>query len=272
MPELPEVETTRRGLIKHLIDQKVTAVIARHTQLRWPIPKNLHRILLKQQLIDISRRGKYLLFAFHSGTLLIHLGMSGHLHLLNGEHQPKKHDHLDILFGDYTLRYTDPRRFGAICWITESPRNHPLIASLGPEPLTKAFSGHYLYDKTRRRTQAIKSCVMNNEIVVGVGNIYATESLFQAKIHPLLPARELTEKQCNTLVNAIKAILKKAIKAGGTTLKDFMNSEGKPGYFSQQLLVYGQNGSLCKRCRGATLQLIKISGRATVFCPRCQAL
>jgi formamidopyrimidine-DNA glycosylase len=197
--------------------------------------------------------------------------MSGHLHLLNEYQPPKKHDHLDIVFNKhYVLRYTDPRRFGAICWIEDDFNVHPLIASLGIEPLTDAFTAEYLYQATRRRKQVIKACIMNNKIVVGVGNIYAAESLFQARIHPLIPACDLTMTQCSALVGAIKKILEKAIRAGGTTLKDFMNSEGKPGYFSQQLLVYGQEGNVCTRCQKNKLQRILIAGRATVFCPSCQ--
>jgi formamidopyrimidine-DNA glycosylase len=269
MPELPEVETTIRGLQPHLEQAIIQEVIIRQHQLRWLIPKDLNQQLTQQQIIRITRRGKYLLFQCTGGTLIIHLGMSGRLRLLSQPSAPKKHDHVDILFKDNCLRYTDPRRFGAILWTSDDPMQHVLLKKLGVEPLTAAFTADYLYQHTRKRHTAIKALLMNHQVVVGIGNIYAAEALFLARIHPAMPAHQLTLEQAHLLVKQCKLILTKAITRGGTTLKDFSNSEGKPGYFSQQLHVYGREGLPCSSCQ-ETLQSIVLAQRNSVFCPRCQ--
>jgi len=271
MPELPEVETTIRGLQPHLEQAIVQGVIIRQYQLRWPIPNNLKQLLTQQQIMRITRRGKYLLFQCTSGTLIIHLGMSGRLQWLLQPSAPKKHDHVDIVFKNGCLRYTDPRRFGAILWTNDDPIQHVLLKKLGVEPLTAAFTADYLYQHTRKRCTAIKVLLMNHHVVVGIGNIYAAEALFLARIHPAMPAHCVTHEQADVLVNQCKLILKKAITRGGTTLKDFSNSNGQPGYFSQQLHVYGREGLPCLSCQ-ETLQAIVLAQRNSVFCPRCQQL
>lgn len=253
MPELPEVETTLRGLEHYLANKIVQAVHVRCHQLRWPIPSTLKKVLKEQQLQSVSRRGKYLLLHFEIGTLIIHLGMSGSLRILTSSVLPQKHDHVDIVFStNEILRYTDPRRFGAILWTSKNPEQHSLLKNLGIEPLEKIFSAQWLFQRTQKSNSPIKLLIMNAKIVVGVGNIYAAEALFSAKIHPMQSSKLLTLKQCDALVKAIKIILKRAIKQGGTTLKDFKNSEEKPGYFSQQLQVYGRQQQPCLVCRSAT--------------------
>lgn len=270
MPELPEVETTLRGLMPHLCGAVIQSVVVRQPQLRWPIPPQLNTCLTQQKIIRLSRRGKYLLIHMTTGTLMIHLGMSGSLRILNVNTVSARHDHVDIIFSDnILLRYTDPRRFGAILWTETDPLKHPLLISLGIEPLDAQFTSAYLQQAARKRHVAIKPFIMNSKIVTGIGNIYATEALFLAKIHPMTPARLLTQQQCEQLVEAIKQILKSAILQGGTTLKDFVNSEGKPGYFSQQLHVYGRAHLPCTAC-GALLQSIQQGQRRTIFCVNCQ--
>ncbi len=271
MPELPEVETTLRGLKPHLENQTVRDVILRCDKLRWPISKNLKAILHKKSIQSFSRRGKYLLFHFKHGTLIIHLGMSGKLQIFTAAPAVKKHDHVDIIFADKKLlRYTDPRRFGAILWTQNPPHQHPLLCHLGVEPLEKNFTAKYLFDYTQKRNLAIKLLIMNANIVVGVGNIYATEALFMAGIHPATPAKLLTLQHCQTLVRTIKKILKQAIQQGGTTLKDFMNSDGKPGYFSQELQVYGRQSQPCFVCE-TIVQSMQLGKRSSAFCPTCQS-
>ena len=269
MPELPEVEVTRLGLLPHLQNQAVKQLIIREYSLRWPIPKDLKHHLVGATLHNIARRGKYLLFSSESGSLMIHLGMSGSLRLVPLKTPAQKHEHVDIVFADKILRYTDPRRFGAILWVNDAPSAHRLLAKLGPEPLTREFNTNYLYRQCQGRQVNIKTLVMNSHIVVGVGNIYATESLFLAGIHPLTPAGTLEKSHITALVQAIKKVLRKAIKSGGTTLQDFVQADGRPGYFQQKLWVYGRKDMPCLKCN-TTLDQLKINGRSTVFCPACQ--
>ena len=270
MPELPEVETLLRGLTPHLEGAIVEDVIIRQHQLRWPISPQLKTYLCQQKIIKLVRRGKYLLIQVTDGTLIIHLGMSGSLRILNLNTPPTRHDHLDIIFStNQLLRYHDPRRFGAVLWTEEEPLNHPLLKSLGVEPLDTKFTGQYLQQKALRRRIAIKPFIMNSNIVTGIGNIYAAEALFLANIHPTKQAGLLTQQQYERLVDSIKHILNTAISQGGTTLKDFVNSEGKPGYFSQKLHVYGRAGLPCMAC-GSILQSIQLGKRSTVFCEHCQ--
>ncbi len=272
MPELPEIETIMRGLAPHLENTIIQDVIVRYPQLRWPIPPNLNRSLNGKQIIGLSRRGKYLLIHVTAGALITHLGMSGSLRILNQATSPTSHDHMDIILSNHTiLRYNDPRRFGAILWTEENPLHHPLLKSMGVEPLDAHFTGQYLKQLTLKRRTPIKSFIMNSKIIAGIGNIYAAEALFLAKIHPTTQAYLLTEQQCNQLVASIKKILEFAISKGGTTLKDFVNSEGKPGYFSQQLNVYGRAGKPCMVCH-SPLQLMQLGQRSTVFCKQCQPL
>lgn len=271
MPELPEVETTKLGIVPHIHHNVVDKVIIRHPRLRWPIPKNLDATLKNQRVNNILRRGKYILINFPKGTLLIHLGMSGRLKILSENIPPQKHDHVDILFTNHKiLRFTDPRRFGAILWTSDNPCEHVLLKNLGPEPLSAKFSGNFLFQKTRNSKIAAKKFLMDSKNVVGVGNIYAAEALFLAGIHPELSVNQLTLVQCNKLVTAIKKVLKMAIKKGGTTLKDFSNSNGEPGYFSLKLKVYGRQKLPCFKCK-TILENRRLGQRATVFCPKCQA-
>ncbi len=270
MPELPEVETTLRGVQPHIQHQRIKAIVVRQHKLRWPIPHDIQLQLQDKEITHIERRGKYLLFKTSSGTLIIHLGMSGSLRILNHDTPVQKHDHVDIEFTNkIILRYTDPRRFGAILWTIDDVSLHPLIAKLGVEPLEHHFSGHYLLQHASKRTTPIKSLIMENKTVVGIGNIYATEALFLAKIHPASPSKSLSQEQMNCLVKTIKAVLQQAIKSGGTTLKDFVNCEGKPGYFFLELNVYGRVGQPCTRCY-LPLETMRIGQRTTVFCQNCQ--
>lgn len=270
MPELPEVETTLRGLASHLQEKTVQDVIVRCEQLRWPIPACLKETLSGQSVQALSRRGKYLLLHFNTGTLIIHLGMSGSLKVLTTALTAKKHDHVDIIFSSTLIvRYTDPRRFGAILWTEDNLEQHFLLKSLGVEPLEPTFSATMLFHITQKRKATIKSLIMNAHVVVGVGNIYATEALFIAGIHPATPAKLLTFQQCALLVDAIKQVLRRAIQQGGTTLKDFVNSEGKPGYFSQQLKVYGREQQPCVVCQ-TTIQSMRLNQRSSAFCSHCQ--
>lgn len=270
MPELPEIETTRRGIAPYIENKLVTQVVIRNPRLRWPVTTGLNEKLSGQRIQTVSRRAKYLLLTTATGTLLIHLGMSGSLRLLSSYQPPAKHDHIDIVFDDdLILRFTDPRRFGAALWTTEPPSQHPLLNHLGPEPLDTTFDASYLLHRSRKRQVSIKTFIMNAAIVVGVGNIYASESLFIAGIHPKQIAAKLTAEQAEKLVNAIKLTLQKAIAAGGTTLRDFRDSEGKPGYFAQELWVYGRHDQPCKQC-GHPIELIRQAQRATYFCPHCQ--
>jgi formamidopyrimidine-DNA glycosylase len=272
MPELPEVETVMCGLKPHLEGAIIQDVVVRHPHLRWPIPTSLKSNLNQQQISQLSRRGKYLLIAVNAGTLIIHLGMSGSLRIVTNLILPRRHDHVDIVFSDQKiLRYHDPRRFGAVLWTEEDPFQHKLLASLGVEPLEKNFTPEYIKQKALGRRIAVKSFIMDSHIVVGVGNIYAAEALFLANIHPSTPSGVLTLLQCEQLVEAIQHVLQFAINQGGTTLKDFVNSEGKPGYFAQKLNVYGRAGLPCLKCQ-TTLKHLKLGQRSTVFCERCQSM
>lgn len=272
MPELPEVETVLNGIKPHLEGAAIHEVIVRQPKLRWPIVPNFHEKLVGQTVGELSRRGKYLLIPVGVGTVIIHLGMSGYLSIMNRDEPPLKHSHVDIVFSPtHVLRYTDARRFGCILWTEASPFEHALLKPLGPEPLSEDFSSDYLYQVIQNRTVAIKNLIMNSHVVVGVGNIYAAEALFMAGIHPLMPAKHLMRDSCERLVDAIRDILQVAIKQGGTTVRDFMNSEGKPGYFVQKLKVYGREGLPCTQCK-APLDLLKIGQRSTVFCKVCQQI
>ncbi len=269
MPELPEVETTRRGIAPHLIDQRIRQIIVRQPQLRWPIPSDINQLMSGQTVLSVTRRSKYILINSSNGTILIHLGMSGSLSVVNHETSLKKHDHVDIISENKTIiRYHDPRRFGAILW-TNEPDNHPRLISLGPEPLSRAFSTQHLHKACQSKSAAIKSVIMNANIVVGVGNIYANEALFHCGIHPQTPANQISYEQCQALCRQIKKTLKQAIEAGGTTLKDFSNAEGKPGYFQQKLWVYGRKGEDCRHCKTPIQRLIQ-QQRSSFICPQCQ--
>lgn len=270
MPELPEVETTRRGIASCITNRQITGVIIRQSNLRWPIPAALHKILTGQSINSIQRRGKYLLLSMQSGTLLIHLGMSGSLRVVPASQPAEKHDHFDIVFDDHNvLRLRDPRRFGAVLWIHQNPLQHKLLKDLGAEPLTKDFTAEYLYGAARNRKVAIKQFIMDSHIVVGVGNIYANEALFLAGIRPTVSAKRISLNRMQKLVSAIKQVLKNAIRSGGTTLRDFTRGDGRPGYFRQQLNVYGREGEACKRC-GTPIKLIRQGQRASYYCNRCQ--
>ena len=270
MPELPEVETTRRGILPHIKGKKVSRVLVRQKQLRWPIPLSLSKELPTQRILAVRRRGKYLLIESENGNLLIHLGMSGSLRILKKQIPPAKHDHLDILFDDNSLlRYTDPRRFGCILWQHDSFESHPLIKSMGPEPLEDGFNGGHLYKQSRGRKAPIKTFIMDGKIVVGVGNIYANESLFMAGISPKRAAGKISLLRYEELACCIKKILATAIEVGGTTLKDFTNSEGEPGYFKQALQVYGRGGKQCMGCKQELIE-IRLGQRSTVYCKNCQ--
>ncbi|MGH1485232.1 MAG: bifunctional DNA-formamidopyrimidine glycosylase/DNA-(apurinic or apyrimidinic site) lyase [Cellvibrionaceae bacterium] len=271
MPELPEVETTRRGISPHIEGKKLTTVIIRQHSLRWPIPKELPQLLEKKLLKDIQRRGKYLLFRFTSGHMLIHLGMSGSLRIVDPKELQRKHDHVDFIFSRKTcLRFHDPRRFGAILWTDEPLEEHKLLTHLGPEPLSPEFNLDYLFAKSRQRKKDIKTFIMDSKIVVGVGNIYANEALFDAGIRPTKPAGKVSKKQYEKLITAIKQVLERSIIQGGTTLRDFVGGDGQPGYFVQQLNVYGREGLACKKC-SKTLKAIRQSQRITVYCSHCQS-
>lgn len=269
MPELPEVETTLRGIAPHLIGLKTTALIVRQPRLRWPIPADLHERIVGYSLQGIYRRGKYLLLDFGHGHALIHLGMSGSLRIVNADEPPLFHDHVDLVFGKQALRYCDPRRFGCWLWVEGAPENHKLLVDLGPEPLTDTFTAGYLYERSRKRSQAVKQFIMDSKIVVGVGNIYANESLFMAGIKPIRKAGSLTRKNCEDLVRDIKFVLQRSIDQGGTTLRDFVGGDGKPGYFKQQLLVYGRGDQPCMACQ-KPLKEVRMNDRTTVYCVVCQ--
>lgn len=269
MPELPEVETTRRGIEPHLVGQRVGRVIVRQHRLRWPVPEDLDVRLSGQRIEAVERRAKYLLIKAEAGTLIVHLGMSGSLRLVEGDLAPEKHEHVDILLeSGRALRYTDPRRFGALLWSAD-PLSHTLLAALGPEPLSEAFDGDRLYRLSRGRSMAIKPFIMDNAVVVGVGNIYASEALFAAGIDPRRAAGTVSRARYLKLAQEIKRVLALAIERGGTTLRDFVGGDGKPGYFQQELFVYGRGGEFCKVC-GSTLREARLGQRSSVYCPRCQ--
>jgi len=270
MPELPEVETTLRGIAPHITHKRVTELVVRQPSLRWPIPDDLAALIRGKELLAVTRRGKYLLLNFGHGHALIHLGMSGSLRIVNTDEPPLYHDHFDMVFGALALRYCDPRRFGCLLWVEDDePTEHKLLCDLGPEPLTEAFTADYLFERSRKRTQPVKQFIMDSKIVVGVGNIYANESLFMARIKPLRKAGALTRKDCEALVRDIKFVLQRSIDQGGTTLRDFVGGDGKPGYFKQQLLVYGRGGEPCRVCK-KPLKEVRMNDRTTVYCTNCQ--
>jgi len=269
MPELPEVETTRRGIAPFLEGQRVQRVVVRDRRLRWPIPEDLDVRLSGQRILTVERRAKYLLINAEAGTLISHLGMSGNLRLVELGLAPARHEHVDIeLESGMALRYTDPRRFGAMLWSLD-PHNHELLARLGPEPLTDLFDGERLYQLSRGRAMAVKPFIMDNAIVVGVGNIYATEALFAAGIDPRRAAGGISRARYLKLAVEIKRVLAAAIERGGTTLRDFIGGDGQPGYFQQELFVYGRGGLPCKVC-ATLLREVRLGQRASVYCPRCQ--
>jgi len=270
MPELPEVETSRRGIEPHIKHQTIRDIVIRQRALRWPIPKQLRQQARNQTIQSVDRRGKYLLLRLDTGTIIIHLGMSGSLRICSAESRVEKHDHVDFVFGNNNiLRLRDPRKFGAVLWTKDAPEKHKLLAPLGPEPLQDNFNGAYLFEQTRKRTASIKSVIMNSHIVVGVGNIYACESLFLAGINPRRKAGSLSLARCEKLVSAIKQVLAESITQGGTTLRDFIRENGEPGYFAQQLFVYGKAGEACSKC-GRPIRQITQQQRSTFYCTRCQ--
>lgn len=270
MPELPEVETTRRGILPHICDAAIASVVVRQSSLRWPVNHDLPELLTGSRFNTVDRRGKYLMLRTAGGSLLVHLGMSGSLRIVPADTPAGKHDHVDINFVDgKTLRFTDPRRFGCMLWLPGSAPGHALLDSLGPEPLETDFSEQYLFQRSRGRKVPVKTFIMDSHVVVGVGNIYANEALFAAGISPRRAAGRVSLKRYQKLVQAIKQVLQRAIDAGGTTLRDFTNSEGKPGYFKQSLAVYGRAGEPCKECR-TPLTEIRLGGRSTVYCRQCQ--
>ncbi|WP_298440719.1 bifunctional DNA-formamidopyrimidine glycosylase/DNA-(apurinic or apyrimidinic site) lyase [uncultured Ferrimonas sp.] len=269
MPELPEVEVTRQGISPHLTGAVVQQVVVRNPKLRWPIDPSISH-MEGQTIRTVTRRAKYLLLDTAAGTLILHLGMSGSLRVLNPAPAPAKHDHLDlVLSSGAVLRLNDPRRFGAAIWWSLPLDGQPLLNQLGPEPLTDDFNVAQLQQALKGKSRAIKLALMDNKIVVGVGNIYANEALFSAGIHPKCSCGSVSKARLVRLVEEVKLVLARAIEQGGTTLKDFTNADGKPGYFVQQLHVYGRGGEPCTGC-GSALQEIKLGQRATVFCGKCQ--
>ena len=271
MPELPEVETTLLGLKPHILQQTVLAVTIRQYQLRWPIHPNLSSELIGQTVLNLTRRGKYIIVALNRGSLLIHLGMSGRCAVLPVTTPAKKHDHVDIqITAQMLLRYTDPRRFGAIVWIPDTnPLEHPLLAKLGLEPFDPKFDGDYLWERAQNKKMLLKAFIMDQRIVVGVGNIYATEALFKTGLHPALPCKLVNKQQMHQLAQTIQSLLKYAIQAGGTSLKDFLQADGKPGYFKLQLQIYDKATQPCPICKNP-LEKMQIGQRSSVFCAICQ--
>jgi len=269
MPELPEVETTRRGLLPHVVGRAIARIEVREPRLRWPVAKELPRALSDTRIESLERRAKYLLFGTGAGTLLVHLGMSGSLRYLPTPVSPGAHDHIDVHFADGgALRFNDPRRFGSFM-LTSEPAAHPLLKDLGPEPLGEDFDADYLWRASRNRRVAIKQHLMNSHIVVGVGNIYASEALFRAGIHPRRMAGRLARARFEPLVDAVRDVLRDAIDEGGTTLRNFVGGDGKPGYFRGSLRVYDRDGSPCVTC-GTAIERRVLGQRATFYCPRCQ--
>jgi len=270
MPELPEVEITKRGIQPHVEGQIVRGLIVRQYQLRWPIPVELESKLPGNRIESVSRRGKYLLIGMDRGSLILHLGMSGSLRIVPSNTPPRKHDHVDIVLEmGICLRFHDPRRFGALLWTEQDPFDHALLKNLGPEPFDVSFNGNALYDQSRGRKLPVKSFIMNSRIVVGVGNIYANEALFDSGILPQRASNRISKDRYLRLADSIRCVLSEAIAQGGTTLKDFVNEAGNPGYFQQTLKVYGRKEEACKLCQ-APIRQIRIAQRATFYCPGCQ--
>lgn len=269
MPELPEVETSRRGIAPWIEKKKIEAVVIRERRLRWPIPQEIDCSLPGQKILAVRRRAKYLLLETEIGTAMLHLGMSGSVRIVNVSEPAAKHDHVDICFDSgKALRFRDPRRFGSLLWATQ-PEEHELLKHLGPEPLSDEFDGAYLREKSHGRRVAVKQFIMNANVVVGVGNIYASEALFGAGIHPMRAAGRISATRMSQLAASIKLVLERAIEAGGTTLKDFHGGDGEPGYFSQQLQVYGRDQLPCRYCK-SPIRSIVLGQRSTYYCNRCQ--
>ena len=269
MPELPEVETSRRGIAPWMENQDVSAVVVRQHKLRWPVAPEIERILPGQRIRSLNRRAKYLLIGTDAGTALLHLGMSGSVRIIDAGTPAGVHDHVDIeLKSGKALRFRDPRRFGSLLW-ADDPYQHPLLRGLGPEPLSDNFNGAYLRDVARGRRVTIKQFLMNASVVVGVGNIYANESLFVARVHPKRQAGRIALLRMESLATAIKMVLGKAIDAGGTTLRDFYGGDGEPGHFQQQLEVYDRADEPCLRCK-RPISVIVLGQRSTYYCIDCQ--
>jgi formamidopyrimidine-DNA glycosylase len=270
MPELPEVETTRRGVAPHVERQKVTAVRLYDRRLRWPVPRDLPRRLIGRTVDRVDRRSKYLLFRVGRDTLIVHMGMTGSLRVFSAPPPREAHDHIDLEFGNgVVLRYRDPRRFGAMLWSPGSAAPHPLLAALGVEPFAQEFTGDYLHRSTRNRRAAVKLALMDSHLVVGIGNIYANESLFRAGIRPSRAACRVSRSEYARLVDAVRETLNDAIAKGGSTLRDYVDSRGEPGYFQLDYYVYGREREPCRVC-GAPIRSLRLGGRATSYCPRCQ--
>lgn len=270
MPELPEVETTRRGLLPHLVGRRIRGVAVRNPNLRWPVPPDLARRLKGEEIRDIRRRGKYLLIDCRKGHLLVHLGMSGRLTLVPAGLAPRKHDHVDVVLDDgRMLRLTDPRRFGAMLWLESPADRHALLKDLGMEPLEAGFSGAALAARARGRRVAVKQFLMNGGIVTGVGNIYASESLFHAGIHPGRSAGRISRQRWERLAAAVRATLERALAAGGSTLRDFASAEGRAGRFQYRFSVYDREGKPCPACR-TPIRALRQGQRSTFYCPACQ--
>ena len=270
MPELPEVETTRRGIEPHVVGRRIDRLLVHDRRLRWPVDLALVAAVAGSSIRRAGRRAKYLLLETEAGTLILHLGMSGSLRVLPTSTPRIAHDHVDIeLDSGQTLRFNDPRRFGSLLFTAEDPSLHPLLRGLAPEPLEDDFDGVYLWNSTRRRAVTIKQLIMNSRLVVGVGNIYASEALFRARVRPRRQARSLTRAECAKLARAIKATLTMAVKAGGTTLRDYVGADGNPGYFRQRLYVYERDGSPCRVC-GKPIKQFTQGGRSTYWCATCQ--
>lgn len=270
MPELPEVETTRLGLAPHLTGRRITAVVVRDARLRWPIAADLPRQLEGRRILALGRRAKYLLLELDHGALIMHLGMSGALGMVAHATPPGKHDHLDLVIeGGLALRFTDPRRFGSVHWVADDPQQHALLVHLGPEPLSSAFDAERLFGSSRGRSASIKEILMNARIVAGIGNIYANEALFRARIHPKTAAGRIGLKRYHALVGAVRDTLTAALAAGGSSLRDWRHADGSIGYFQQQYFVYGRGGEPCRHC-ATPIREIRQGQRATYYCPRCQ--
>jgi len=270
MPELPEVETTRRGIEPYAAGRRITTLRLYEPRLRWRVPDELPDLVAGQRILEVARRAKYLLLELESGILILHLGMSGNLRVQPADTPRRVHDHFDIVLDSgNTLRFNDPRRFGSLHYTSGAANEHPLLSSLAPEPFDPAFNTDYLWKITRRRRVAIKHLLMNSKLVVGVGNIYANEALFRAKVRPRRQARTLTRVEAGRIVRAVKAVLAMAIKVGGTTLRDYVGADGQPGYFRQKLYVYERAGQPCRNCRTPVRQLTQ-GQRSTYYCPTCQ--
>ncbi|MBK7251303.1 MAG: bifunctional DNA-formamidopyrimidine glycosylase/DNA-(apurinic or apyrimidinic site) lyase [Gammaproteobacteria bacterium] len=270
MPELPEVETTRRGIDPYVVGRRIEALVVREPRLRWPVPEELPGRVAGQRVLRTARRAKYLLLELERGTLLLHLGMSGSLRMLPAGVPPRRHDHLELqLDSGASLHFNDPRRFGSLHYTEADPAVHPLLARLAPEPFDPGFTGEYLWRITRRRRVPVKSLLMNSRLVVGVGNIYASEALYRAGIRPTRTAGRLTRPELERLAHAVRAVLTGAVRAGGTTLRDYVGADGRPGAFRRKLFVYERAGEPCRHC-GVRIRRIAQGRRSSYFCPNCQ--